>query len=134
MHDGRTRKVDLVEPGKSLAFLEAHRASLTMVSGSTAGSEFALEGARSVAGRSSKAQIQLDDGSVSLEHAAFELDGHGFGVRDLASTNGVQVNGKPVLSAALQHGDRVRLGDCELLYVVEERTRPLRTWSVEEDA
>jgi pSer/pThr/pTyr-binding forkhead associated (FHA) protein len=105
-----------------------------MVSGVAAGTEYALEGARTIAGRSEKAAIQIDDGSVSSEHAAFELDPKGFGVRDLASTNGVRVNGKPVLSSALEHGDRIRLGDCELQYVVEDRTRQPTAWSVEEDA
>lgn len=95
--------------------------------------EFALEGARAIAGRSEKAEIHIDDGSVSSEHAAFELDAKGFGVRDLASTNGVLINGKEVLSGALEHGDRIRLGDCELQYVVEERTRSPKAWSLEEE-
>ena len=63
-----------------------------------------------------------------------ELDDNGFGVRDLASTNGVRVNGKPVLAAPLSHGDRIQLGECELQYVVEERAVEGRTWSVEETA
>lgn len=105
-----------------------------MVSGPAAGTEWTLEGARAVAGRSDKASIELDDPSVSHEHAAFELDGAGFGVRDLASTNGVRVNGKPVLSVALCHADRITLGDCELRYVVEERAVEARAWSVEEIA
>jgi pSer/pThr/pTyr-binding forkhead associated (FHA) protein len=134
MHDGRTRKVDLVETSRSMEFLEAHRVSLTMISGPTAGTEYPLEGARTIAGRSGKAEIQLDDGSVSSEHAAFELDATGFGVRDLASTNGVLVNGKPVLSTALEHGDRIRLGECELQYVVEDRSREPAVWSLKEGA
>ena len=68
------------------------------------------------------------------EHAAFEVCETGFGVRDLASTNGVRVNGKEVLSAVLEHGDRVRLGDCELQYVVETRERPVKAWSVDGEA
>ena len=134
MHDGRTRKVEIEEPPRTAGFLETHRASLTILSGPAAGVEFPLEGMRSIAGRSAKAEILLEDGSVSKEHAAFELDGQGFGVRDLASTNGVQVNGRNVLAKRLEHGDRVRLGDCELQYVVEERTRPARAWSLDEDA
>jgi len=134
MHDGRTRKVDSSETNRSLGFLETHRASLTMVSGPAAGTEYPLEGARTIAGRSVKAEIQLEDGSVSSEHAAFELDAKGFGVRDLASTNGVCVNDKPVLSLALEHGDRIRLGDCELQYVVEDRSREPTAWSVKEGA
>lgn len=134
MHDGRTRKVDSIEPERATGFLEANRASLTVVTGPAAGMEYTLDAARTIVGRSAEAQIRLDDGSVSSEHAAFELDAKGFGVRDLASTNGVRVNGKEVLSVSLEHGDRVQLGDCELQYVVEERSRAPRAWSVEEDA
>jgi pSer/pThr/pTyr-binding forkhead associated (FHA) protein len=71
---------------------------------------------------------------VSSEHAAFELDARGFGIRDLASTNHVVVNGKEVLSAALEHGDRIRLGECELQYVIEDRAPRVKTWSVDQDA
>ena len=134
MHDGRTRKVEGKAPARVVAFLGAHRASLTMISGPAAGTEYPLEGARAVAGRSEKAEIHIDDDSVSLEHAAFELDANGFGVRDLASTNGVRVNGEPVLCTALAHGDRIRFGECELQYVVEERARAPQAWSVEEEA
>ena len=134
MHDGRTKKVETSFPGRGEGFLARHRATLIMVSGAAAGTEWALEGARAVAGRSDKATVELDDPSVSLEHAAFELDDNGFGVRDLASTNGVRVNGKPVLAAPLSHGDRIQLGECELQYVVEERAVEGRTWSVEETA
>ena len=104
-----------------------------MISGPASGTEFSLEGARSIAGRSEKAEIQIDDPSVSSKHAAFELDANGFGVRDLASTNGILVNDKEVLSTALQHGDRIRLGDCELQYVIVERTRSPKAWSLEDE-
>jgi hypothetical protein len=134
VHDGRTKKVETSFPERGEEFLARHRASLIMVSGPAAGSEWPLEGARTVAGRSDKATVELDDPSVSLEHAAFELDDKGFGVRDLASTNGVRVNGKPVLAAALSHGDRIELGECELRYVIEERPVEARTWSLEETA
>lgn len=133
MHDGRTRKVKSAGPSRPHEFLAGHRAMLTLVSGPAAGLEVALEGARAIVGRSPKAAMQIEDPSVSLEHAAFELDSDGFGVRDLASTNGVRVNGKEVLSASLSHGDRIQLGACELQYVVEERPAQPKTWSLEED-
>ncbi len=134
MQDGRTRKVELAEPEQAMTFLEHHRTSLTILRGPASGTEFQLEGTRMIVGRSTEAEIQLDDSSVSKEHAAFELDAKGYGVRDLASTNGVLVNGTKILSAALEHGDRIRLGECELQYVVEERDPSTKTWSVDEDA
>jgi len=134
MHDGRTRQVKSMEPERTEAYLEDHRVSLTVLRGPAAGTEFELTGKRTIVGRSCEAQIQIDDASVSSEHAAFELDNQGFGIRDLASTNHVLVNGAEVLSSALKHGDRIQLGECELQFVVESRTPQAKTWNVEEDA
>ncbi len=134
MHDGRTRKVEATTVEGTSPFLERHRASLTLMTGPEAGMEWALEGRRQIAGRSSKAVIRLEDGSVSSEHAAFELSAEGFCVRDLASTNGVRVNGCEVLSQRLDHGDRVTLGDCELHYVVEDRPPRTPVWSLDDEA
>jgi pSer/pThr/pTyr-binding forkhead associated (FHA) protein len=134
MHDGRTRRVESVGPDKPKPFLDLYRASLIITRGPAAGTEFALEGARTIVGRAPGTQIQIDDPSVSSEHAAFELDGQGFGIRDLASTNHVLLNGAEVLAADLKHGDRIQLGECELQFVVEKRTQKAKTWDLGEDA
>ena len=123
MHDGRTRKVKRSSVPTTPPFLESHVASLTMLNGPAAGMEYELDASRMIAGRSEDAAIRLDFESISAEHAAFEVGATGFGVRDLASTNGVLVNGKEVLSHLLEHGDRIRLGDCELQYVALPRDR-----------
>jgi two-component system cell cycle response regulator len=134
MHDGRTRKVDSLEPERLEPFLTLHRASLTILRGPAAGTEYSLERKRAILGRSAKAEIQIDDPSISSEHVAFELDIDGFGIRDLASTNGVLVNGAAILASALKHGDRISLGECELQYVIEDRSPQAKSWSMEEDA
>jgi pSer/pThr/pTyr-binding forkhead associated (FHA) protein len=134
MHDGQTRQVKPLEPERTEAFLEKNRVSVTVLRGPAAGTEFELGGKRMIVGRSPETQIQIDDASVSSEHAAFELDSQGFGIRDLASTNHVLVNGAEVLSSALKHGDRIQLGECELQFVVESRTPHAKTWNMEEGA
>ena len=131
MHDGRTRRVDSATPMPEHEFLANHSASLTMMTGDAAGQEFPLANARQIVGRSGHTDICLESDSISAEHAAFELGEKGFGVRDLASTNGVRVNGQEVQSQALEHGDRIQLGDCELQYLVEPRERAPKTWDVE---
>lgn len=133
MHDGRTRKVDAVLPEPEKPYLERYRASLTITRGPAAGTEYDLEDVRTIIGRSADARIRIDDPSVSSEHASIELDHQGFGIRDLASTNHVLVNGAEVLSSALKHGDRIQLGNCELQLVVEERAAQARAWDVSED-
>lgn len=134
MHDGMTRKVDSEMPCPQHDFLTTNAVSLTLLNGPAAGAEFALDAARQVAGRGASAGIRLEFDSISSEHAAFELGEKGFGVRDLASTNGVRVNGQEVLSHWLEHGDRVRLGECELQYVVEPRTPTTKTWELDADS
>ena len=133
MHDGRTRKVDTPATDSTPTFLETHRATLIILAGPAAGSEFDLDRARLLIGRSKTADLRIDLPSISAEHAALELDAIGFGIRDLASTNGVELNGAPTLSSDLKHGDRIRLGECELQFVVEERTHSPRAWSVDEE-
>jgi S-DNA-T family DNA segregation ATPase FtsK/SpoIIIE len=133
MHDGRTRKVETPKLQSVPPFLEAHRATLTILTGPAAGTEYELERAGMLIGRGEDADLQIDMPSISLEHAALDLDPNGFGIRDLASTNGVLVNGATTLSTDLKHGDRILLGDCELQYVVEDRARSPRSWSVGDD-
>jgi pSer/pThr/pTyr-binding forkhead associated (FHA) protein len=131
MHDGRTRKVDSPPPARPAPFLESHRATLTLLRGPAAGSEMELDRPRLIVGRGETADLRIDAPSVSSEHAALEAGPDGFGIRDLASTNGVKVNGAEVMSVDLKHGDRIVLGECELQYVVEERTRAPRAWAVD---
>jgi pSer/pThr/pTyr-binding forkhead associated (FHA) protein len=132
MHDGRTRKVDTLPSSKPAPFLESHRVTLTILRGPAAGTEFELDRPRLVIGRGEAVDLRVDAVSVSSEHAALEADSNGFGIRDLASTNGVQVNGGDVISTDLKHGDRILLGECELQYVVEERDRVPVAWAVDE--
>lgn len=130
MRDGRTRRVQ--SDDNEIDFLERHRASLTLLTGPTAGNEFELDAPRLLLGRGEGAAIRIDDRSVSSEHAALELGPDGFGIRDLASTNGVLVNGAPVEACALKHGDRVAIGACELQYIVEPRG-DARSWQLDVD-
>ena len=134
MHDGKTRQVEIQESEVKESFLDRHQASITILRGPAAGTEYALDRKRAILGRSPDADIQIHDPSISTEHAAIELDADGFGIRDLASTNGVRINGANVLASALKHGDRIQLGECEVQYILEERARQARTWSVDEDA
>ena len=132
MHDGRTRKVDSLDPERREPFLETHTASLTILRGTAAGMEYPLEARRTILGRSPQVEIRIDDPSVSSQHVAFELGPEGFGLRDLASTNGVQLNGTTVLATLLKHGDRISVGACELQYVIEDRAPSTKAWVVED--
>lgn len=78
-----------------------------------AGAAFAFPAAtHALAGRSSDADIHLDDTFVSAKHALFETTADGLRVEDLRSTNGTQVNGVDISDpVVLQAGDQVEVGD-----------------------
>jgi len=78
-----------------------------------AGTVFAFPaGTHALAGRSSEADIHLDDTFVSAKHALFETTAEGLRVEDLRSTNGTQVNGVDVSAPVfLQAGDKIEVGD-----------------------
>lgn len=58
--------------------------------------------------------IVFGDDSISRAHAMVFYDSSGFGIIDLASTNGTFVNGERVASAILEDGDAVAIGASEL--------------------
>jgi len=71
----------------------------------------ALRGDGIVLGRAPHVDLSLDDVYVSDEHARIELDGDGWVVSDLGSTNGTFLNGAKVARPTpLTAGDQVRLG------------------------
>jgi pSer/pThr/pTyr-binding forkhead associated (FHA) protein len=132
MRDGLTRRVQHSRTTGSGHFLEEHRASLTVLRGTTSGEEVELAKAQLLIGRSPSADFRLEDPSVSHEHALIEVGSDGFGIRDLDSTNGVLVNGETIIAIELEHGDRIELGDYLLQYVVEPRDRIPPSWDLEQ--
>ncbi len=66
---------------------------------------------RFVIGRSPKnTSMVLRDPAVSRQHAIIERTGEGFVVVDMASRNGVLLNGTRVTRAVLRPGDVIAIG------------------------
>jgi hypothetical protein len=78
-----------------------------------------LSGDRAVLGRSRECEIQIADPNVSRQHAELRREGAGWVIVDLGSTNGIEVNGRRVKRATLEPGDRIALGQTELVYEQE---------------
>jgi pSer/pThr/pTyr-binding forkhead associated (FHA) protein len=97
------------------------RASVVILEGPDAGQEYLLEKAVSVVGRMKGVDILLSDSSVSRRHAAIEAEKGVFHLKDLGSTNGTLLGGKKIREASIRHGDRFRVGNTTLQFVVEER-------------
>jgi hypothetical protein len=81
--------------------------------------EFDLPGSAVDLGRGQECQVTLEDPLVSRRHAQIRVRADGSAeVEDLGSRNGVRINGKRIDgTAALSHGDRIRLGTQELVFV-----------------
>ena len=67
-------------------------------------------------GRAPENSIRLEDNSVSGRHAELAVVAENCYLKDLASTNGTLVNGKPVTEVQLRVGDRLRFGKIEASY------------------
>ena len=70
-------------------------------------------------GRGPENVIRLEDPSVSGRHAQMHGSGDAFELKDLDSTNGTRVNGKPITSVVLRPGDQIRFGKVEACYECE---------------
>jgi hypothetical protein len=68
-------------------------------------------------GRSSAADIQIDDDFISRVHARIVCDEDGAIVEDANSKNGIKVNSRHVTRHLLQHGDVIGFGRLRFTYV-----------------
>src|SRR5882762_942551 len=93
---------------------------LAAIAGKLKGSVFPLHDEPVVIGREAAAAVCLADASVSRRHSKLEKNGDQFWISDLQSLNGTFVNDVPVKQRALQHGDRIRIGDTQFLFLVHE--------------
>ena len=102
---------------------------LQFVKGKYAGQEFALEPSESyIAGRSSEADVVLEDDAVSRKHARFFTSRGRTWLRDLGSRNGTKVNGESVDRYCLRNGDRVAIGSSLIKVIVAESSQVSGKW------
>jgi hypothetical protein len=82
------------------------RVVLRGVGGKHHGRSFTLERPRLV-GSAAEADIRIDDAAFAERHAQLSLQGERIALRDLGSSEGSVVNGRPVRDAWLQPGDQL---------------------------
>jgi hypothetical protein len=84
--------------------------------GLAAGSAYDLS-AGALLGRGDQADIRLEDGFASSQHARLTPQGDVMVLEDLGSTNGTYLNGEPLRGPQPLHsGDRIRIGDSEFSF------------------
>jgi transcriptional regulator with GAF, ATPase, and Fis domain len=95
-------------------------ARLAAISGKLKGAIFAINEETMLIGRETAANLCIADASVSRRHSKIEKQDDGFVITDLESLNGTFVNDVPIKSRLLEHGDRVRIGDSQFLFLTHE--------------
>jgi hypothetical protein len=80
------------------------------------GGTFVIEQRVTVIGRSSEADVRLDDANTSRRHAELRRIGDGYSLVDLGSTNGTEVNGQRIQETALMNGDVISVGTTRITF------------------
>jgi hypothetical protein len=97
-------------PQSSVAALHIRRGPYT-------GQRFALPtDTTSTLGRHPSCDIVLPNVTVSRRHTEIRLDSRGFVLIDVGSLNGTYLNGHPVDTAVLAHGDEIAIGVFRLTF------------------
>lgn len=121
MRDGRTRKHVKPRAGGIEQYLAAHVVKLVVVSGSGMGRSFTIDRECITVGRGPGVDLVFDNPEMSRQHAAIEFSGGCFRIRDLGSTNGIVLNGRPTQAGDIKHGYRFEIGSQGFQFVVEKR-------------
>jgi len=122
-HD-RTQAIDRSSLDVDHDGLHRQHAALVVLQGAEIGRNFRVRRGRMIIGRGFGAEIRLADDLASREHAGLECSWNAatrstsYRIIDLESTNHTYVNNIRVDSADLREGDRVRIGDTVLKFVL----------------
>jgi pSer/pThr/pTyr-binding forkhead associated (FHA) protein len=95
---------------------------LVCLTGGNKGESYVLLGNRIVIGRSEKADIRLNDGKASREHAEITKVGENWFATDLGSQNGVVVNDKKITQQQLSESDKLIVGQTVFKFAKVEVT------------
>lgn len=100
----------------TIAKLLPGTALLISTRGAVSGSRYLLDEDVVTVGRDAKADILLDDSTVSRAHAIFRRTGVDFVISDAGSLNGTYVNRVRVDSTILHNGDEIMIGKFRLVF------------------
>lgn len=119
MKDEPTRIADRRSITKDAADVpETIEAVLKVISGKDAGKSFQITKDKTVVGRVKRADISIDDESMSRNHASILFRNMEFRIKDLDSSNGTLLNGSEVKEYALRNGDKIMMGETMFQFIV----------------
>jgi len=100
------------------------KARLVAITGPLKGSTHEIEPEGLLVGRAPECGLIVPDPRVSHNHAQLILEKGQVTLRDLDSTHGTKLNGKPITATVLRPGDEIELG--ETILVFESNSAPER--------
>lgn len=106
---------------------------LVAIAGKLQGTVLPITDAPAIIGRESAATLFLPEGSVSRRHTRIERKGDEFILTDLDSLNGTFVNDVPVKRRALEHGDKITIGNSHFLFLQHDGDIPSLSGEVQFD-
>jgi pSer/pThr/pTyr-binding forkhead associated (FHA) protein len=106
-----------------------YQASVVILKGYAEGMEYPIDKAYAVIGRGANAQVRIRDPLASREHAVIVYHDSDFILKDLDSTNGTHMRGASIRQRKLRHGDKFRVGDTTLQFILQETGRN-RTYEI----
>ena len=93
---------------------------LVVIAGPLKGTSIPLTGAEIVIGRDPANRVAVNDPLVSRRHCAVRNHGAEVQLSDLDSLNGTFVNGQPTREKKLEHGDRIKVGSSQFVYLIRD--------------
>jgi transcriptional regulator with GAF, ATPase, and Fis domain len=100
------------------------RPRLLAISGSLTGTIRHFAAGQISIGRDASNELCLIDNVVSRKHCHIQRVGEQYEVLDLESHNGTFVNGIPVRRKVIGHGDTIRVGNSEFVFLIHEGETP----------
>ncbi len=102
---------------------EQLKASVVIVDGQAKGMEYQITKTHTVLGRDKNADFPINDSLVSRQHVCIVYQEGIYILRDLESTNGTHMDGTSINQANLLHGDKFRIGDTTLQFILDDTRR-----------
>ena len=98
-----------------------HQVRLAVKRGADKGAEIVATKARVVVGSAPDCDLRLTDPAVSRHHFELRLEGDGYFIRDLNSTNGIRFRGIALLEARLTASTTITIGEGTLIQIAPLR-------------
>jgi pSer/pThr/pTyr-binding forkhead associated (FHA) protein len=101
------------------------RACLMVMTGEAEGAVYMIDRRVLLIGRSAEAHVRINEHAISTEHALLESEDDTYTLRDLGSTNGTHVNGRPITHrVVLNSGDTLQMGSTVFLFAARASSLP----------